>query len=219
MKRITRCAAAVLLLFAPAAVLLLFTPSAMMAQEAASNEPDPRDKIPRWEVGAAVIGSLLVGDASDFLDGGLGILGAVGRAASGPLWIRADVSYLGLDADASPSERADNAILSLGVGPELGVGWPGLRFYLRGSAGLMANFQSRSRLSLPEETTWAGMLGGGLGIRIRLSSGSHPVALDLGGDVFKTGELAFARSSESGGVSNQELGIITLRAGLTVGLP
>ncbi len=218
MKGTTRCAAAGAPLWFALAALLLFAPAAVTAQEAGGNERGPQDPVLRWEVGAALIGGLLVGDASDFLDSGLGVLGAVGRSVSGPLWIRADVWYLGLDADASPSERADNAILSVGVGPELDVGWPVLRFYVRGPAGLVANFQDRSGSGLPEKTTWAGMLAGGLGIRVRLSSGSHPLALDLGGDVFKTGELVFARSSVSGGESHQELGIITLRAGITVGL-
>ncbi len=161
----------------------------------------------------------MVGDASDFLSDGIGILGYGGRRVARPLWVQADVSYLWLRGESFRGERADDAFLMLGLGPELDVGWRIFRFYLRGSGGLIANFQSRGGSSLPEETSWAGFFGGGLGFRVRFAQGPRPVALDLGGDIFKTGELVVATLSEAGGTSDQAFGMITLRAGLTIGFP
>jgi hypothetical protein len=202
-----------------AAVLLVLSPVTTLAQESGTAEPTSSEPEPRWQLGVGVPGSFVVGDASDFLSDGIGILGFGGRRATGPLWIRADVSYTWLRGESFQGERADDALLSLGIGPEFDVGGRVLRFYLRGSGGLIANFQSRRGSNLPEETSWAGYFGGGIGFRIRFAQGAHPVALDLGGDIFKTGKLVLATLSEAGGTSEQALGMITLRAGLTFGLP
>ena len=63
------------------------------------------------------------------------------------------------------------------------------------------------------------MFGGGAGIRFLLGSSERPVALDFGGDISKTGTLGFARTSDSGGVTEQDAVILTLHLGVTFGLP
>lgn len=201
------------------ALLLALTPAPIVAQQAATDRPGPLRSVPHWQVGLGVPGSFIVGTASDFLSDGIGILGFGGRRVAGPLWVRADLSYTWLRDESFRGEQADDALLMIGLGPEFDFGWRAFRVYLRGSGGLIANFQSRTASSLPEETSWAGFFGGGLGFRLRLVSGPRPVALDLGGDIFRTGELAFATLAEAGGSIDQDLGMITLRVGLVVGLP
>lgn len=171
---------------------------------------------PIWEVGLAATGNLLVGAASDFLDGGFGLLGFGGRRVGESVWFRGDVLYFRLDSDEAASESADNAILSFGFGPELVLGGSSVRGYVRGVIGLVANLQSRSNSSLGAESSWAGMFGGGVGVRFRLGSSARAPALDLGGDVLRTGNLDFVRTELLQGVVRENVAILSLRAGLTV---
>ncbi len=194
--------------------LLLLTPASAVTQEASEGNPHPN-----WELGAAVTGNFLTGVSSELLDGGFGLLGFAGRRAAGPLWVRFDASYFGLEEQRGQSEVADNSLLSLVLGPEAGFGSSLLRGYLRAYGGLVVNFQSRAGSSLDTQSSTAGMLGGGVGIQLLLGSPRRPIAIDFGGDISRTGALQFARTSASDGVTEQDVVILTLHLGVSFGLP
>ena len=118
---------------------------------------------------------------------------------------------VGLDDQTTLGEVADNTILILGVGPELSTEGHRLGVYARGLVGLAANVQSRSNSALEEKTTWATALGGGLGLRLALSS---RVDLELGADLMKVGELDFARTVTSSLALMDDPTILRVRAGV-----
>jgi hypothetical protein len=173
--------------------------------------------VPNWRAGAAVSANLLIGGGGDVLDGGLGV-GAFGqRHVAGPLWVRGDVWILSLAGAAGPSDTADNTLTWFGVGPQIEFGEGLLSGYARGVAGVARNTQSRTGSSLPEESSSAGVFGGGVGGRIRLSSGRTTAALDLGIDLLSTGDLKFARSEDGGGGPETSATTFAPRVGITLG--
>ena len=99
-----------------------------------------------------------------------------------------------LARNTNNDETAGNTMLILGLGPEVYVPLSAITLYARPLLGLAANVQSRKNSALVERTTWAGVLGGGVGLRLAVAP---TLTLKLGGDVVKLGELDFARTAAS----------------------
>lgn len=164
-----------------------------------------------WSVGASVSATLFVGGSSEFLNGGFGFDATVWRRLTSVVRLRADGMLMPLDAQEGPFERADNRVVLAGVGPEVGARVGSLSLYARGLVGIASNAQMRKGSGQPERTTSAAAYGMGAGLRLAFGGG---LSLDLGGDVVKVGELAFARTAESGGDLIETPGLLRLRAGL-----
>ena len=169
--------------------------------------------------GAGIGASLLVGDASDFLDGGLGVGGHVAvRIGDSPLLARLDVGYRGLDADADgPSgERAENTLIPLLAGLEAGVRLGPVEPYALLLGGGVANRRTSDAAAGEDGTSWAAAAGGGAGLRVWL--GPAPVSLDLGARVLRVGDLTYARTTVSGGAFETGTAILGLEGGITLRL-
>ncbi len=164
-----------------------------------------------WSVGASVSATLFVGGSSEFLNGGIGFDAVVSRRLTSVLRLRADGMLMPLDAQEGPFERADNRVVLVGVGPEVGAAVGSLALYARGLAGIAFNAQMRRGSGQPERTTSAAAYGGGAGLRLAFDEGW---SLDLGGDVVRVGELAFARTAASGPDLAERPALLRLRAGL-----
>jgi len=162
-----------------------------------------------WAFSASVSETLFVGGGSDFLDSGPGLDVSASFSFVPHFRLRADAMLMTLDAQVSSSESADNRVMILGMGPELGVGAAPVSVYVRGLIGIATNLQMRRASSLPERTTSAVALGAGVGLRIALG-GSW--GLDLGGDIAKVGALDFARTAASGPLV-EDPGLLRLRVG------
>ncbi|MEJ2206298.1 MAG: hypothetical protein P8170_19585 [Gemmatimonadota bacterium] len=164
-----------------------------------------------WAVGAQGGVGLFVGNGSDFLDGGPSLDVTVSRSVAPFLRIRADGALALLDDQKDPFEAADNRILLFGLGPEAHLDLGAIGLYVRGLVGRAAAVQVRTNSVLEERTTWTWVYGGGAGVRVRLSSA---LFLDAGGDVFKLGELDFARTASSSLALMEDPGLLRLRAGV-----
>jgi hypothetical protein len=76
----------------------------------------------RYRVGAAARVGLLVGGASELLDGGFGMEGTGGlRLGRSPVWIRGDAGFLGRsENEPTPGgPAADNTLMTVVAGPEI----------------------------------------------------------------------------------------------------
>jgi hypothetical protein len=146
-----------------------------------------------WAVGAQGGVGLFVGNGSDFLDGGPSLDVTVSRSVAPFLRIRADGAVALLGDQKDPFEAADNRILLFGLGPEAHLDLGAIGLYVRGLVGRAAAVQVRA------------------GVRVRLSSA---LFLDAGGDVFKLGELDFARTASSSLALMEDPGLLRLRAGV-----
>ena len=116
-----------------------------------------------------------------------------------------------LAADTNNNETAGNTMFIFGLGPEFYVSLSAVTLYARPLLGLAANVQSRTNSALVERTTWAGVLGGGVGLRLDVAP---TVTLDLGGDVVKLGELDFARTAASSLQLIEDPAVLCVRLGL-----
>lgn len=168
-----------------------------------------------WSVGASGAAGLFVGGSSDFLDAGLGFDVDISKRVVPKVSLRADGMVMTLDDDEGPGEAAGNRILLLGIGPQIDAPVGPTNFYLRGLAGAAVNQQSRTGSTVQEATSWTTALGAGAGIRLDLAPA---VALDVGADVLKLGELDFARTAASGSTSSEDTALLRIRAGLRFGI-
>ena len=109
------------------------------------------------------------------------------------------------------NETAGNTMFILGLGPEVYVSFSAVTLYARPLLGVAANMQSRTNSTSVERVTWARVFGGGVGLRLDVAP---TVALDLGGDVVKLGELEFARTAASGFQLIENPAVLRLRLGL-----
>jgi opacity protein-like surface antigen len=135
--------------------------------------------------------TLLVGEASDFLDGGWG--GAAGLAVPLGSWLafRGEGRFMRLTADRDPGGAANNDVFATtaGLEAELGNGW--LRPWAQLSAGLFANRSTATATGRRERhTTWAAGTSVGGGLRVRLS---RRLATSAGVDVSRAGSLDYGR--------------------------
>lgn len=178
--------------------------------------PTPADAQLRHRVGLAPRIGLLIG-AGDLLDGGFGIEGTGGiRLGNSPVWIRGDVGFLGLDA-TTPSPggpTSDNTLLTLVVGPEVEGRLGIVRPFLHVLAGYVLNVPSGDVSTA--DTNGSGILGGGAGLRLRLSSAARPALIEAAMRLTHSGELSFARVDDS---VDTDVTTFEIRLGLLVGLP
>jgi opacity protein-like surface antigen len=203
-----------------AAALCLLAPSAPLSAQAAA---------PGLHVGGGWVADLLVGDASDFLDGGSGPWVSLewrgaGRASIGAA-VTSEWARLADDTDESTGARARNSLLSVSAGPTLGVWLGPVRPWLGGFAGV-----TLSRWS----TQWSGQRGRGSdaafawgaggGLQVRLTSGAHPLSMGAEARLTDTGRLDFARAPAFDpppaptGLITRDVVLLSLRLGISVGL-
>lgn len=174
--------------------------------------PSPaRGQSAGWAVAASAAAGLFVGDGSDFLDGGFGVDLSASRALVGALRVRTDGMLALMAEQTDPFESADNRILVLGIGPEVGVRFGPLGLHARALVGRAAAIQMRTRSALEERTTWASAVGAGAAVRLRIAPDLH---LDAGGDVVDLGTLDFARTASSSLALQEDPTLLRLHAGL-----
>ena len=191
-----------------------------------------------------------VGEFQNFVDwgGGIDLYGVINPSRSGPLGIRIDASFLiyGHETLRQPLSNTirrvvvdvdtDNLIGSLGVGPQLTLGHGPLRPYVYGTVGFSyfatvssargtADWEAFASSTNYDDVTTALTAGGGL--LLRLSSGKHPVSLDLSAQKTYHGETTYLREgslleSPDGSISfipiRSETNLVTFRVGLAIGV-
>lgn len=179
--------------------------------------------------GGGWVGDLLVGDASDFLDGGYGPWISLEwrgeRRASLGAAVTAEWVRLADDTDEPTGARARNSLLSVSVGPTLGVWLGPVRPWVGGFAGV-----TLSRWS----TEWSGQKGrgsdsafawgAGVGLQVRLTEGNHPASIGGEARLTDAGTLSFARAPAFDpppaptGLISRDVALLSLRVGVSVGL-
>ena len=170
----------------------------------------------RWEVGVDGIVAIPVGEFAEYvgLGGGGGLYGVllVGRGQT--LGIRLDVSLINYGSETSrvqlsptiPFIEVDvstqNQIASFGIGPQLQLvrGW--FRPYGRASAGF-SDFATTTSLNgfgdsdpIAQTTNFDDItfaLVGAAGVRLMVSNGVYPIAIDVGGRYLRHGETEYLR--------------------------
>jgi opacity protein-like surface antigen len=180
-------------------------------------------------LGGGWVGGLLVGDASDFLDGGSGPWISLEwrgeRRASLGATVTAEWVRLADDTDELTGARARNSLLSVSAGPTLGVWLGPARPWVGGFAGV-----TLSRWS----TEWSGQRGrgsasafawgAGAGLQVRLTAGNHPVSIGGEARLTDTGTLSFARAPAFDpppaptGLISRDVALLSLRVGVSVTL-
>lgn len=196
--------------------MVLFVPASTLAQNA-----------PRLRAGAGVAATLLVGDASDFLDGSLGLfLTADIRVDRRDIvGLHIDASWGGLEDAADPlaGTRATNDLLIVVGGPEIRGSVGRLRPYAAALAGAATVFWKTTGPSADDEGSGAAFAWGGhAGLGFVLDAGRHPVTLSADARVLDAGTLPFGRTHESAGgeplgLSREDVALLSLRIGLSVG--
>lgn len=173
-------------------------------------------------LGASLETGLLVG--SELLDGGVGgdLSVSVGLIPTGHVRARLDVGFLPLAESTGPREdpglTADNALLTLFVGPEVGLALGPVNPYVTAFAGAAVNRWDAGPVG--NGSDWAAAWGVGVGLRIRLHGDQRPVGLELAGRVVDPGPVDMAGIGGLGPfVGEEDFGALMLRAGLTLGLP
>lgn len=196
----------------------LLPPTTLSAARPASAQ----DAAARTHLGAAVQTGLLVGQADDFLDSGLGVevtfLREIGPSRT--FGLRASAGWLDLEDDRANGigrGGADNGLLGFLVGAAVQPAVGPLRPYLHGLVGAVANLPEFDGGGPEVGAAWAPAYGGEAGLRLPL--GQRPVALEAGMRILEAGELEFARVGVEGGfLTEQDIALIALRLGVTVGL-
>ena len=185
----------------------------------------------RVHVGAGLGINLLVGDASDFLDGGGSrYLQADFRITEDERFhVRLDGAFIGLDDDEGFGDIvAENGVALLTVGPQLTLPLGRWRPYLGllvGSAlvGRSVDGSFGDEEIDYEEADAAFAFGGFAGLGFVLDEGDHPVAIRIEGRVLDAGPAAFARApapadtSRPFGTIHEDFAVLGLRIGMTLG--
>ncbi len=158
----------------------------------------------RWQLGGGLVGGLVVGSSSDYLDAGigpeLGVLYSVHRG--GVMSLRADVTYLPL--------TGSNALLTSMVGVQAEFPSGSVRPYVSTEGGLGTNFRTAEGTgSTSSAMSWS------LGAGLRFDLSDRPVCLDLGGSFVRSGPLDFSTDS---GLLHDDVGVLMIRAGVSIGL-
>ncbi len=190
--------------------------SSILVAAALTGSPASAQSAPGWSVGASASASLMVGSASDFLDSGFGVDLTASHGVARNLSVRADGMLIPLASTTNDNETAGNTIWIFGLGPEVYVSLSAVTLYARPLLGVAANVQSRTNSTLVERVTWAGVFGGGVGLRLDVAP---TVTLDLGGDVLKLGELDFARTAASSLQLIEDPAVLRVRLGLRLRVP
>ena len=191
-----------------------------------------------------------VGEFQDFVDwgGGIDLYGVINLSRRSPVGIRIDGSVLlyGHETLRQPLSNTiqrvmvdvdtDNLIASLGVGPQLTLGHGVLRPYVYGTVGFsyFATVSSVSGTADPDafasstnyDDVTAALTAGG-GLLLRISSGEHPVSLDVSAQKTYNGETTYLRKgslleSPDGSISfipiRSETNLVTFRVGVAIGV-
>jgi opacity protein-like surface antigen len=226
---------------------LVLSASPITAQEFGAQEFGPP---PRGYVGAELLVANPTGAFAENVGTGFGI-GGFGRYAldeAGVLSLRADLGFVQYGRETiricvtvpcrvTGDLTTENNIVFGGVGPELGVAGGPFRMYGNLSAGF-AYFQTKSSVEGAsndgdpfasstnfDDATFAWMAGGG--VQIRVSSGRHPVDIDVGARYHGNGEAEYLRKGDiqdlpDGSVvirpRRSETNLWTFRLGVSVGL-
>lgn len=198
---------------------------------AAGARPLAAQEPPRVRVGAGLSADLLVGDASDFLDSGIGrfLMGDFRLGTRELFSVRLDASWNSLEDDENPSTgiTADNDVFVFAIGPQV----TGTLGRFRPYAAVLAAFTTVAwRTESPtvdggvaeQDGSETGMAGGGhAGLGITLDEGDHPVVLQIEGRILDAGEFDFARSTSPSGswpyFIHEDFAVLSLRIAVTLG--
>jgi len=165
-------------------LLMLLVPLSLLPDGAAARQRD----LGVWATGGP---TLVVGEASDFLDGGWGGGLGIGLPLFSGLAFRGEGRFVRLAEDRDPGGSATNAVLSMtgGIEAELGQWW--LRPWVWSGWGMFAN-RARTRVAGHSSgyTDWTTGVVFGAGIRLRPAA---QFAITVGIDVARPGVLDFGR--------------------------
>jgi len=222
--------------------------AALVASEAVAQDRRGSQQTKRSLVGINGVLARPVGEFQDFVDwgGGIDLYGVINLR--GPVGIRIDGSFLsyGHESFQQPLSNTiqrvtvdvdtDNLIASLGVGPQLTLGHGALRPYVYGTVGFsyFATVSSVSGTADPDafasstnyDDVTAALTAGG-GLLLRISSGKHPVSLDVSAQKTYHGETTYLRKgslleSADGSISfipiRSETNLVTFRLGVAIGV-
>jgi hypothetical protein len=184
---------------------------------------------PSVRFGAGLSGDLLVGDASDFLDGAVGqfLMADIRIDSADRFRIRLDAGLTGLvdDEDQGTGAVAMNDVVTLLAGPQL-TGHIG-RFdpYVGGLAGMLAILWSTEQPGADDNSgAEAGLAWGAhAGLGFTLDAGSHPVVLLAEARILDTGTFSFARAPDPvntgspTGLIRADFAALSIRVGVTLG--
>lgn len=175
--------------------------------------------------------TLLVGEASDFLDGGVGgRIGASVRPRSSRVAVlRGAVGYLPLDDVRDPfAGTLENTLVTVGVGAEVRPPWRVAQPYggvwilgvgNRWDAGGSGTAPGPGGAAGSTGTEWALGWGGTVGLLIRLEDRLH---LDVAGQITDPGRLEFLRFGSNEPTTSvlvsQDVAMLSLSAGLRIRL-
>jgi len=185
----------------------------------------------RVYIGAGVGADLLVGDASDFLDGGGSrfLMADFRMDRDDRIHIRLDGSRSALedDEDGLTGATAENDLFMLLGGPQLSREVGRFRPYAAGLVGVAGvRWQTDANMGGDDEddgSDSAFAWGAHAGLGFTLDRGSHPVALRVEARLVDVGTLPFARAPAPGntqqpvGILRQDIAVFSLRAAVTLG--
>jgi hypothetical protein len=184
---------------------------------------------PRVRLGAGVVANLLVGEARDFLDGGIGgILTATYRLDRGDhvrLRVDAGLASLADDSGGRTGARAENSLVSLLGGVQLTGRLGPVRPYASPLLGLLAvswRIEPADPVVGGSDFDGGFAWGGLAGLGIAAGGGDHPVVLAVEGRLMHTDHHAFASVSPTGGpgpgLLRTDFGVLSVRLLVTIGL-
>lgn len=225
---------------------------AAMAVMAPSAQAQERLREPVGYVGINFVGADPVSPLDTYIDNGFGaqIYGTLPMEASRHLRLRADFGFLiygnehqrvcfggGVGCRVELDMNTTNSILYGGIGPELVLATGAIEPYVNASFGF-SWFGTTTSLDgswdnqdFANTTNYSdGMFAwrGGGGVRLRVSSGRVPVAIDLGVERHQNGVARFLTKGDivdnpDGSITvypNQsEANMVTMRMGVTIGIP
>jgi hypothetical protein len=188
-------------------------------------------ELPRAHVGAGLGLDLLVGDASDFLDGGGSrfLMADFRMDARDFFHIRIDGALTTLedDEDQFTGARAENDVLALLVGPQLSRPFGRWRPYAAVLAGTVAvHWRTESGSGFDDDEDdieGAFALGAHAGLAFTLDEGDHPIALRLEARLIDGGTVPFARAPDPAtpqsptGLTHQDIAMLGVRVAVTLG--
>jgi hypothetical protein len=179
-------------------------------------------ELPRFRIGGGGAADLLVGNASDFLDGGLGgFLGVEYRLDAGDhlrLYVDGGWSALKDDRDPILATTAENAVFTILGGPRLVGHFGPLRPFVAPSLGILGvrwRFEP-GRIGGDDAGTETGLAWGAhAGLAVSIGS-DYPLELGLEGRLLQAGEYGFARApapsgGDSAGFVRTDFGVISVR--------
>jgi hypothetical protein len=175
-------------------------------------------------VSAGAVLGLLVGDDSDFLDGGIGSWAAVRwQSGSSGFGLAGTLTWLPLDEDSDglTGARANNAFIAVLAGPTLSAElgpvrpWVGL---LGGAVAVRSTRETEAQVVHATDAAFGWWGGGGLAFPMGRS-----VALEVEAGLTGTGTLAFARAPALDGQAPtgllwRDVTLLSLRLGVRIEL-